>query len=317
MKVKFLLLLILCILSISVVAQRQYKSEFGFQSDNDAYLFYGEDQYYTNGLMIYYRRATNQRRLGKRLEKFIYELSAGQKMFNPSSGSVPNKSRQDRPFAGYLYGGIRSSFFYKKENILSIALETGTVGSNSLAEAAQKFLHKTVGFYEIAGWEYQIQNGFSANLSLDYTKLLSRARNQRSDFALESYLHAGTTFSGAGLGILFRAGNINQLFQTAYTHSLVKNQSASDRLVKNESFIYLKPQLNYVAYDATIQGGMFSNNSPLTFGVKPWVFAQQIGYNYSSERFTIDFGMLFKTKEVKSRARAHQYGSISLYYRFN
>ncbi|MNY66578.1 hypothetical protein D3C86_2040280 [compost metagenome] len=62
---------------------------------------------------------------------------------------------------------------------------------------------------------------------------------------------------------------------------------------------------------------MFNDKSPITFGVKPVVFAQQLGVNYSSQRFTFDFGLLFKTKEVKSTARAHQYGTISLFYRFN
>ncbi|MNL64556.1 hypothetical protein D3C87_1887820 [compost metagenome] len=62
---------------------------------------------------------------------------------------------------------------------------------------------------------------------------------------------------------------------------------------------------------------MFNDNDPVTFGAKPLVFAQQIGFNYSSQRFTFDFGMIFKTKEVKSTAKAHQYGSISMFYRFN
>ncbi|MDO7743441.1 MAG: lipid A deacylase LpxR family protein, partial [Pedobacter sp.] len=64
-------------------------------------------------------------------------------------------------------------------------------------------------------------------------------------------------------------------------------------------------------------GSMFNNNSPVTFDQKPLVFAQQLGVDYSSQRFTVDFGVIFKTKEVKSTARAHQWGSISMFYRFN
>lgn len=35
---------------------QEYKNEFGFKSDNDAYLWVGQDRYYTNGLFVYFRR---------------------------------------------------------------------------------------------------------------------------------------------------------------------------------------------------------------------------------------------------------------------
>ena len=135
--------------------------------------------------------------------------------------------------------------------------------------------------------------------------------------SLEGYANIGTTFSGAGAGILFRTGRINQLFNSSTTNAVISNNSTNNKLVKNEFFFYAKPQINFVAYDATVQGSMFNNNSPVVFDVKPIVFTQQIGFNYSSPRFTFDYSILFKSKEVKSTAKAHQYGTISMYYRFN
>ncbi|RYG19391.1 MAG: lipid A deacylase LpxR family protein [Chitinophagaceae bacterium] len=319
MRYKFSVVLLLSLVFISVksFAQGSFKNEFGFKTDNDAYLFYGQDRYYTNGLMLYFRHATDQNKLGEKLEKFTYEITAGQKMFNPQGGNVPNVAFHDRPFAGYLYAGASANFFYKKESILKTSIELGTVGPRSLGEDAQKLLHRVVGFYPIEGWEYQIKNEYTANLSLQYTRLLHRSEQDRIDFSVEGYLNAGTTFNGAGLGILMRTGNINQLFQTAYTNSTIGTRLKSAKLVTSETFFYAKPQINYVAYDATIQGSLFKNNSPVTFETKPIVFAQQIGFNYSSQRFTFDFGLLFKTKEVKSVAKAHQYGTIAMFYRFN
>ncbi|MGF1925817.1 MAG: lipid A-modifier LpxR family protein [Bacteroidia bacterium] len=125
----------------------------------------------------------------------------------------------------------------------------------------------------------------------------------------------GTTFAGAGAGILMRTGNINQLFQTAYTNSTIGTRLKSAKLVTSETFFYAKPQLNYVAVDGTVEGKLM--NTDRSFGVKPIVFAQQLGFNYSTQRFTFDFGLLFKTKEVKEMVKAHQYGTISMFYRFN
>lgn len=294
-----------------------YKSEFGFKSDNDSYLGQGSDRYYTNGLFINFRHALDQQNLKDGLEKKTYEISIGQKMYNPYSGYAPDPALQDRPFAGYLYAEGAMNWFYSDESILKTSAQIGTTGKNSLAEAGQKLLHKTLGFYELGGWDYQIKNELALNLSAQYTKLLARVADNAVDFSFEGYANIGTTFSGAGAGILFRTGNLNQLFNSAYTNAVIGNNAKTKALVKREFFFYAKPQLNLVAYDATIEGSLFNNNSPVTFSQKPVVFAQQLGVDYSSQRFTVDFGVLFKTKEVKSVARAHQWGSISMFYRFN
>lgn len=310
-----LLFAVLILFAFSGFAQ-SFKNEFGFKSDNDAYLFYGQDRYYTNGLFIYFRHAIDEQKLEK-LEKLTYEISAGQKMYNPVSGFRPDPATQDRPFAGYLYAGGNVSLFYKNESVLKAGVELGTVGPNALGKDAQQLLHDIVGFYEIDGWQYQIKNELAINLNAQYTQLLHRSAAKTVDFSFDGYANLGTTYSGAGAGILFRAGSINQLFNSASTNSVIGNNAKKESLTKNELFFYAKPQLNFVAYDATVQGSLFNNDSPVTFGTKPVVFAQQLGFNYSTRRFTFDYSILFKSKEVKSVAKAHQYGAISMFYRFN
>ncbi|WP_129714465.1 lipid A deacylase LpxR family protein [Pedobacter sp. SYP-B3415] len=294
-----------------------FKNEFGFRSDNDAYLFYGQDRYYTNGLYIHFRHASDQEKAGQKTEKRIWEFSAGQGMYNPVSGYSPLAERQDRPFAGYLYAGAALSQLYKNESALKLGLQAGVIGPSALGRQAQELLHKIVGFYEIRGWEYQIRDEATLNLSANYTRLLYRPEDADFDISAEGYANLGNVFSGAGVSAVFRAGRINQLFNSAYLQATISNHAQQKPLHQTEFYLYIKPQLNFVAYDATIQGGLFSDNNPVIFGAKPLVFAQQLGVNYSSRRFTAEFGLTFKSREVKSPARPHQYGSISLYYRFN
>lgn len=300
---------------ISVLQAQSFKNEFGFKTENDAYLATLNDRYYTNGLFIYFRRAIDPAGFSGKIEKKTFEISVGQKMYTPYWGQVAKKEDQDRPFAGYLYAGGAYSVFYKNERVLKFGVELGTVGPNSLAQDAQKFLHQTVGFYTPAGWEYQIKNEIAANLTANYSALLLRSNDQVVDLSGQGYANLGTTFSGLGTSVLFRAGRLNQLFNSAY-HNAVIGKSKTEALNRSEFFFYAKPQLNLVAYDATIQGSLFNNDSPVTFGVKPIVFEQQFGVNYSSRRFTADFNIIFKTKEVKSVAKAQNYGGLSLYYRF-
>lgn len=312
---KSLSLFLFTLFIVDSVKAQNFKNEFGFKTENDAYLATLNDRYYTNGLFIYYRRALNPEKYAENIEKKTYEISAGQKIFTPYWGQVPKKEDQDRPFAGYLYAGAAYSIFYKKESVLKTSIEIGTVGPNSLAQDAQEFLHKTVGFYTPAGWDYQIKNEIALNLSGNYSKLIYRSNDNAVDFSGQGYANLGTTYSGLGGSILFRAGKLNQLFNSAY-HNAVIGESKTKSLNKFELFFYAKPQLNVVAYDATIQGSLFNDDSPVTFDVKPIVYEQQFGVNYSSQRFTADFNVIFKTKEVKSVAKAQNYGGLSLYYRF-
>lgn len=309
----------LSLLQISVMAQNPtYKNEFGFRSDNDSYLAYGQDRYYTNGLFITFRHAADQSGLNTKLNKRIWEIEAGQKIFNPISGQINDISRVDRPFAGYLYAGASMNWLYSSENNLKLSLQVGTIGPSSLAEKGQVLLHDVIGFYEIKGWESQVRDEFGVNMTAEYNHLLHRSTSQKTDFTLTSNARLGNTFTGAGIGLLFRTGTLNQLYNSASTASSISNNSKTEALNEKEFFFYAEPSLNYIAYDATIEGGLFSDNKgPITYGAKPLVFSQKLGTTYSKKRWTADFFVIFKSREIKSNAKAHQYGSAALYYRFN
>ena len=321
MKKSILLLTIsLCFSLFSVQAQKiNYKSEFGFRSENDSYLAGGQDRYYTNGLALNFRTALNALKFNnKNLNKIILELEAGQKIFNPQSGSISNSIYVDRPFAGYLYGGISLNLLYQSENNLKLSLNGGTIGPSSLAKEAQELMHKVIGFYEIEGWQWQVNNELAINASAEYNYLINRFANDKVDFTANSYINIGNTFTGTGVGLTFRSGSINPLFKSATSQSRISNTTTQKDLIEKEFFFYAKPMLNYVIYDATIQGGLFNKDKgPIVFDAKPLVFSQQLGITYSMNRITADFSVLFKTREVISNAKPHQYGSIALFYRFN
>lgn len=312
------LFFLLVFISFGFSQDAGYRNEFGFRSDNDAYLAYGQDRYYTNGLFIYLRRATDQKKLPKNLNKLIWEVEGGQKMYNPQSGQITDISYIDRPFAGYLYAGASLNFLFQTENSLKIAIQAGTIGPNAKGQETQELLHSIVGFYEIKGWQWQVGNESAFNTSFTYKNLLLRNASKKLDLSLDSYLNLGNTFTGAGAGILFRTGDLNQLFHSAITESAVSHNSESKDFTERELFFYAKPTLHYVAYDATIQGGLFSGNKgAVVFDTKPFVFSQQAGVMFSKKRWTADFSLTFKSREVKSVAKPHQYASAALYYRFN
>ncbi len=295
-----------------------YKNEFGFRSDNDSYLAQGQDRYYTNGLFITFRHATDQSKLNRSIHKKIWEIEAGQRIYNAQSGSIPDIAFVDRPFAGYLYGGFNMAWLYDSENSLKANLQVGTIGRSSLAQDAQEFLHKSVGFYELEGWQYQVNDEVGLNTSLEYMRFLKRSGNSKADFSAIAYVNVGTTYSGGGAGLIIRTGRLNPLYNSAINNSRVVNRSQGRLETGPEFFFFIKPMVNFVAYDATVQGGLLSNDKgPVTYDVKTTVISSEIGAMYAKRRWTADFSMTFKSKEIKSTAKSHQYGSISLYYKFN
>lgn len=313
------LMLLIIRQSTSQDLPKTFKHEFGFRSDNDSYLAQGQDRYYTNGLFLNFRTAIDQSKLkNNKLNKVIWELEAGQKMYNPQSGNIIDIAYVDRPFAAYLYAGAAINFLYNSENNLKLSVQAGTIGPSAKGKEAQELLHSAIGFYEIKGWEWQVKNEAGFNTSIEYNRFLSRPETGRTDFTLNSYVNIGNTFAGAGAGIMFRAGAINQLFNSASSQSTVSNNSNSEPEKGKEFFFYAKPMLHFVAYDATIQGGLFrEDKGPVVFDTKPLVFSQQAGVIYSKNRWTADLSVLLKSREVKSIAKPHQYGSFALFYRFD
>jgi len=317
---KFTLLTTLVLLiGITCALSQTHRTEIGGENDNDSFLLKGSDRYYTDGAFIYYRTALRISSNSSLANK-VLGFEAGQKIFTPQSGYIPGPQYDDRPFAGYLYAGATLNLLYKDESNLKLGAQLGVVGPASQGEVTQDFIHKTFGFYKPGGWQYQIKNDPELNLSAEYNRLIARA--SWADISLSSYVNLGNGFSGAGAGPLIRLGLFNQLFHSVSTQSTVAGNDLIPGLNPYEIFFYYKPQLNYVLYDATIQGGMFDkHNTPddleITQDKEPFIFSQQIGVAFTTNRFVVDLEAIYHTKDAKEMVRPHQWGAITVLYRFN
>ena len=316
-KLKFFVAALLLCISASQLHAQNRTQEVGFQSDNDSFLAQGSDRYYTNGLFIFYRKGMDFK--NPKLANKVLGIEIGQKLYNAQSGSVPNATYVDRPFAGYLYAGANVNYLFGNESNFKIGLQAGVVGPSAKGEAAQKVIHNTFGFYELNGWQYQIRNNAQVNLAAEYNKLI--VRKEWFDLTASVYGNAGTGFNGAGIGPLLRFGNFNQLFNSVSTQSTATRNSIAP-LHKNEVFLHYKPMFNYVGYDATVQGTIFSktNDEPtneITSTPKRTVFSNQVGLTYGGTRWIFDATATFNTKEVKTQVfNTHQWGSVTIMYRF-
>ncbi|QNL49675.1 lipid A deacylase LpxR family protein [Olivibacter sp. SDN3] len=294
-------------------AQGVYVREISVHSDNDAYLFLNQDQYYTNGVAFNYRRLKEDISLPSRQKKQIWEVSLGHKLFNAYNG-FSELEYMDRPFTAFLYLRGQHTWFYSTESIFSVSSEMGFFGKAAKGEEIQKAFHNLFGFYDINGWDYQLRSNFTVDIRASYSAKLWRNTAKTVDVQAGSKISIGLNQSHIGVGPTLRIGNMNALYESALTGSRL---GLSNRRVNKERYFYYRPILYYRFYDASIQGGMFlQDKGPVTFGIQSWVLSQQIGFIYAKNHLSLDARFQFNTKEVKSRASPHQYGSITLGYAF-
>jgi lipid A 3-O-deacylase len=321
MKYRFLLFISPLLFLSAVFAQdKTYKNEVGFQSDNDGFLAMRSDRYYTAGNFFYFYHALKINDTSSKVINRVLTFELGQKIFTPQTGAIPDPIYIDRPFAGYLYVGSNLNLIYKNESSLKLQLRVGMVGPDAYGEQIQDLIHSTFGFYRPEGWQYQIQNAFQVNGSVEYNRLLTRGKT--TDISFNSYGNLGTGITGAGLGLMLRVGTFNQFYNSASTTSTVSDNPNIKPLHNSELFFYYKPVLNIVAYDATIQGGLFESSpgfNEVESTPNLFVFSQQVGGSYVKGHWVINLSGIFETRETKEMVKVHwghQWGVINAEYRF-
>lgn len=312
----------LCLTCLHALAQT-HRNEIGFETDDDSYLAQGDDRYYTAGTFLFFRHALKPDSAHNQQNK-VLGFEMGQKLYTPQTGSInltgfDDPRYIDRPFAAYLYAGANLNLLYKDESNLKLGAQIGVVGPTAFGKQTQQTIHKWFGLYHPDGWEYQIDNNVELNFSATYNRLL--ARGQWADISLTSYANLGNGFTGAGVGPLIRLGSFNQLFNSESTQSTAISSRNFTPLHDHELFFYYQPQLNFVAYDATVQGSLFNTRSSTSMEItrtpEPVVFSNQFGVGYSGKRLVIDFAVVLHTKDVKTMTQSDSWGDLTILYRFH
>lgn len=314
MKLKHILLALLFIFTISgAQSQKLFTREIGIQSDNDSYVSMSEDKYYTNGLMFYYRFIP--KKTDSKTIKQVVEFRLGNKMYTPSDAKKPNIQDHDRPFAGYLFANAQISKFYQNESMLRYGVQIGIMGPASGVDAFQDFMHDFIGWYSVDGWEHQITNTLGLNLHGMYSLKVANYLSKQADINLYAIANLGTIRTNLSIGLWNRISilQINKVFESnLYGASIVKDRKIkSDR--KSDFFFFFKPQLEYHAYDASIQGGMFNNKSPLTYDIETFQMTMEFGLMFQFERANIWYSVTLQSKDVKNEfVERYAWGSLKL-----
>lgn len=288
--------------------------EFGFITDNDLYTSSKNDMYYTNGLEVFFRYLSKNE--NEKINKKITEFRLGQYIYNPRFINETAVDINDRPFTGYLFAEAGRSFFYNSESVLKTDFQLGYMGPNAFGRETQESFHHVIGYKKVYGWENQLHNALAVQAHIMYSKkLFPNKHNDFVDLHFQSEANLGTIFDGVSTGFLTRIG-FKKLLPVYDSNLHDASVSSHPQFNVREFYFYAMPSVNYQFYDATIEGSMFSDTSPVTFELEPLRFNAEFGLKYRHNNFNISYSFLYRGRELKdpetSTNSGYFYGSIRL-----
>lgn len=290
-------------------------SWFAVKMDND--IFNNTDVHYTNGVLFEYTAPFWQKSpISALLHPYqgssvsYYGVSLMQTMYTPLYPTWEGIQWGDRPFASYLYiGHYKVSHDARRNLKLKTELDLGVIGKSALGSAIQSYLHGAA--KRPVGWEFQIRDDIVANYNIELEKrLLSGGRHSLD---LLSSLQAGTLFTNTAAGLRYEYSRREEYLRSGFPDG-DKRQSFQQILNFLGYHFFISAEGAAIAYDATLQGGMFNHSSPYTIpdaDVKRLVMRGKAGFGFSFRRYYFGYTQYILSPEFKNQ-RWHKWGRLTL-----
>ena len=281
---------------------------FRFHYEND--YFTATDYYYTQGINLeFVNPILKKNPLIKLLIRFKdkptkYGLSIEQNGYTPTSISRDDILYGDRPFAANL---MLKTFTIGVDSVkisrLSTDLSVGIIGQSAYGEEQQRGIHEALKNIVPHGWQHQIRNDFIVNYGIKYEKQVFQYRN-RMFLSTNAQINVGTLSDKIAVGFTTVIGKRDNPF-----HYITKFNR------KNfEFYVYNQCLVSAVAYDATLQGGLFNRNSPYVIEAKDvsrLTVQDNFGVVLRFKKLYLQYDQAIMTKEF-STGKFHRWGGVKI-----
>lgn len=280
-------------------------SSFEFKWSND--FEYQTDYYYTNGFAFEVFTSWAKRNpinsilfpfKSKEFELFSFTLTHD--IFTPKAKfSVEDQLNGDRPFSAYLLLGFKKVTYNQTSKIRTYSeMQFGVLGPAAHGEEVQNGIHNNLPTSApVVGWENQISNSLMINYSASIEKQFYL--NNWFEFSGISSAKLGLPYTNVDVGVQSRIGLINPLpkdfeFISSQKWHLFLTLSASGRLV---------------GYNATLQGGLFTESVYTLSSINRFVGYANIGLTLIYKKFKMEYVQHFNTPEFPG-AVYHSWGYL-------
>lgn len=331
----FIILLFVVLLPFPVTANDESRG-FSFTFEND--VFRDTDRSYTNGVRFSWIGAEEDLPIfiepfadyllnptadlfplfpkdGKR--RVSYAL--GQSMFTPDDIATNRLLPNDRPYAGWLYGsmGLTSD---NGEHLDYIEVTLGMVGSASLAEQTQDFVHKHITGSPIAqGWDdHQLDNEPGIIIMYEHKwRNLYEARPYGfgADLTPHAGISLGNIFTHAAIGGTVRVGYD---LPADYGPPRVRPSIAgTDYFVPHRglgAYLFSGVEGRAVGRNIFLDGNTFSDSHSVD--KEYFIGDLQFGAAITYKSVRIAYTEVFRTEEYEEQGTGDRFGAITISVRF-
>ncbi|HWU25914.1 MAG TPA: lipid A deacylase LpxR family protein [Rhizomicrobium sp.] len=290
--------------------------------END--IFYHTDRDYTNGLLFGWTSApdaswdlaTDAARLLPYFQQdgvVRTSYTLGQNIYTPSNLHLANPDPADRPYAGFLYVGLGVAD--ETDSQLDQAqLQLGVVGPDSLAENAQKFVHRIIHDTIPAGWAYQLSNE-PAFVLIDEKSWRTLASGEILGFSFDVDPHVGaavgTVYDYANAGATARFGlNLPDDYGPLRIEPALPGTDFFEPTGAVGAYIFAGVDGRAVARNIFLDGNTWQDSRHVT--KNPLVGDLQLGAALTFSRFRLSFTHVFRTREFTTQHHSDQFGAINL-----
>ncbi|HVJ35910.1 MAG TPA: lipid A deacylase LpxR family protein [Terriglobia bacterium] len=327
------ILLQLASLAIWQPAAQAEGGRFSILEENDS-IFFDSDRYYTQGLQLGYLGPSvastspwvtpfdwlsndlgfwpNAGSTDRR-----YEMSIGQQIFTPAEIHRSHPDPSDRPYAGWLYGGIGLLQDTDHRQLDHLELQMGIVGPSSYARQAQNDWHQFIGVQKAAGWDAQIHDepGFMLSYERRWRFLQEIGGGLGVDAIPELGATVGNVMTYAEAGGLLRFGsNLTADYGPQHMRPSPSGTSYFNEKALDGPFgfyFYVGAQGRAVARNIFLDGNTFEDSS----NVDKEVFVGDLVGGLSlfwKNNIKLDTSVIYRTKEYDHEGRDEKYAGINL-----
>ncbi|MGV3742704.1 MAG: lipid A deacylase LpxR family protein [Burkholderiaceae bacterium] len=258
-------------------AWRNGKMSHVLDIDNDSLKLNRDDGLYTSGL-----RYTQRYSLASPQGLNVFGWRIGQELYTASDINLPPElvGPRDHPYAAWLYGGVVKEEHDLDGRRIVAGIDFGCLGPCAGGEATQDFLHGILNQPRPKGWDKQVRNEAGIVLYGDFTPR-RWPLGKHADIAPTIHGRFGNIFTDAGLDVRVRFGQLNLLPDQRTLHGFVRMGGRA------------------VAYNASLEGGYFSDSDPHTVKPKRFVAEAEAGIVWNSAPFGILLSIVHRDNEVR------------------
>lgn len=253
-------------------------------------------------------------------------ITFGQQIYTPNDLNRTTVDPNDRPYAGWLYGGL--AYQSRNEEVLrTTQLNLGIVGPAALGQEAQDFIHDLRGFEKFQGWDNQLENELGVQL-VHEMKYRFAPEPLYDVLAYDTIFHLGGSLGNvatyANAGAEFRLGwHLPDDFGSSALRPGGDNSApgpkdaryaSSSRNNSLGAHIYIAADGRYVLHDIFLDGNTFSDSHSID--KEHWVGEVTIGWAVLYHGVKFSFSRVHRSREFKGQPEGHNYGAISLSYSF-